>query len=138
MQYKAAMTCSASSPCTNVPIHCPLCLPSLSGSPQTIWKYNTINHLLTHHADVDPTQSCKYLTPEIPAQLLIDMFITKQEEKIMSISEAATERWRKENLVPDSDTLLDIVAQAEQQKRARSGTVASSASRSAGKKGRKH
>ncbi|KAI0778256.1 hypothetical protein BD413DRAFT_507946 [Trametes elegans] len=38
-------------PCTNVPIHCPLCPPLSPGSPVTIWKYNTMAHLLTAHID---------------------------------------------------------------------------------------
>ncbi|KAF8163984.1 hypothetical protein BJ912DRAFT_1097015 [Pholiota molesta] len=137
MQYKSAMTCSASSPCTNVPIHCPICPPSLSGNPHTVWKYNMVNHLLTHHAEVDPAQPYKYLAPEIPGQLLIEMFITKQEERLMSITEAATDNWRTENQIPNSDGLEEIVQQEERQKRERSGTVASSTSRGAGKKRRK-
>jgi hypothetical protein len=36
MQYKNAAISSNNMPCTNVPIHCPLCLPSFSGNPQTI------------------------------------------------------------------------------------------------------
>jgi hypothetical protein len=111
MQYKAATNCSASSPCTNVPIHCSICPPSLSGNLKTIWKYNVVNHLLTHHAEVDPTQPCKYLAPEIPGQLLVDMFITKQEERLMNIEEATTDLWRKENLLPDSDGLQAVVDQ---------------------------
>jgi hypothetical protein len=112
--------------------------PSLSGAPKTIWKYNTTDHLLTHHAEVDHTQSCKYRAPTIPGQLLIDMFVTKQEEKLMSITEAATDNWRKENNMPASEGLLEIINLEEQQKRARSGTVGSSTSRAACKKRRKH
>ncbi|KAF8164525.1 hypothetical protein BJ912DRAFT_1003998 [Pholiota molesta] len=86
------------------------------------------------------TQSCKYRAPTIPGQLLIDMFVTKQEEKLMSITEAATDNWRKENNMPASEGLLEIINLnlEEQQKRARSGTVGSSTSRAAGKKRRKH
>jgi hypothetical protein len=131
------MAFSASSPCTNVPIHCPICPPSLSGSPRTVWKYNVVNHLLTNHADVDPTQSGKYLIPDIPGQLLIDMFITKQEERLMGIKEAATDLWRTENGIPASDGLQAVVDQ-ERQKRERSGTMVSSASHAAGKKKRKN
>jgi hypothetical protein len=42
MQYKHAATSSSTMPCTNVPIHCPLCPTSVSGNQQTIWKYNAL------------------------------------------------------------------------------------------------
>ena len=38
MQYKKAAEFSKTNPCTNVPIHCPLCPPAVSGDPPTIWK----------------------------------------------------------------------------------------------------
>src|ERR1700677_1667989 len=50
MQYRAATKFSRSSPCTNVPIHCPICPTSVSKAPQTIWKYNALFHLLSEHA----------------------------------------------------------------------------------------
>ena len=36
MAYGRAATCSQSSPCSNVPIHCPVCPMSVSGQPRTI------------------------------------------------------------------------------------------------------
>ncbi|KAF8234371.1 hypothetical protein L208DRAFT_1261897 [Tricholoma matsutake] len=44
MIYSKAAQYSRSSPCPNVPIHCPTCPPSLSGQPKTSWKYNTFAH----------------------------------------------------------------------------------------------
>ncbi|KAJ7873604.1 hypothetical protein B0H14DRAFT_2290674, partial [Mycena olivaceomarginata] len=49
MIYKAAKNCTKASPCTNVPIHCPLCPRSASGNPRTIWKYNAIYYLVSEH-----------------------------------------------------------------------------------------
>ncbi|KAJ7840641.1 hypothetical protein B0H13DRAFT_1556165, partial [Mycena leptocephala] len=49
MAYKTAKNCTVSNPCTNVPIHCPLCPWSASWNPRTIWKYNAIYHLIREH-----------------------------------------------------------------------------------------
>ncbi|KAF8981384.1 hypothetical protein BDQ17DRAFT_1168214, partial [Cyathus striatus] len=49
MKYKSTTIFKPSNHCTNVPIHCPFCLPSISGVPKTIWKYNAINHFLIFH-----------------------------------------------------------------------------------------
>ncbi|KAI0770900.1 hypothetical protein BD413DRAFT_553505 [Trametes elegans] len=51
MSYSSACKTTTTTPCTNVPIHCPLCPPLSPGSPVTIWKYNTMAHLLTAHID---------------------------------------------------------------------------------------
>ncbi|KAF8074122.1 hypothetical protein FPV67DRAFT_1446920 [Lyophyllum atratum] len=117
MQYKAAQRYSGASPCTNVPIHCPFCIPSLAG-PKTIWKYNMMFHLLIDHSvDGKP--------PEIPAQLMVDMFITKKEEIDMGVQAEMTQKWREENTIPDSDGLEMIVEEMESGKRGRSDTVTS-------------
>ena len=71
MQYQAAAQFSKSSPCTNVPIHCPICPISVSKAPQTIWKYNALFHLTSEHA----TGSTP---PQIPRQLLADMHIRRE------------------------------------------------------------
>src|ERR1700689_5308247 len=67
VQYHyAQMQYSKSSPCTNVPIHCPSST-SVSKAPQTIWKYNALFHLTSEHAtDSTPTPY------KIPRQLLAD------------------------------------------------------------------
>ena len=53
MNYKAASVSSKKSPCTNLPIHCPICPPNSSGSPQTIWKDNAVNHFIIEHLSPD-------------------------------------------------------------------------------------
>ena len=81
--------------CTNVPIHCPLCPPAVSGDPPTIWKYNALYHLISEH-------SSRSTPPLIPGQLLVQMFINKEEEQAIGISEQNTVEWRKKNNIPDS------------------------------------
>ena len=96
MQYKKAAEFSEALPCTNVPIHCPLCPTSVSGDPPTIWKYNALYHLISEH-------SSGSTPPSIPGQLLVQMFITKEKEKALGILEHNTVNWRKKNNIPDSD-----------------------------------
>src|ERR1700732_2316919 len=64
MNYKAAAKFSKADPCTNVPVHCPLCPTSVFGQPQTtgIWKYNAMYHLIQEHSIGDTS-------PPIPGQL---------------------------------------------------------------------
>jgi hypothetical protein len=101
MQYKKAAEFSKTNPCTNVPIHCPLCPPAVSGDPPTIWKYNALYHLISEH-------SSGSTPPLIPGQLLVQMFITKEEEKAIGISEQNTVEWRRKNNIPDSDGIESV------------------------------
>jgi len=78
MNYKAAAQFSKNSPCTNIPIHCPLFPTAISEDPQTIWKYNALHHLASEH-------STGITPPSIPGQLLVQMFIQKEEEMALSI-----------------------------------------------------
>jgi len=96
MQYKKAPEFSKIVPCTNVPIHCPLCPTAVSGDPPTIWKYNALYHLISEH-------SSGSTAPSIPGQLLVQMFITKEEGKALGILEHDTVDWRRQNNIPDSD-----------------------------------
>lgn len=103
MSYKSAAQSTKSAPCTNVPIHCPLCPPATSGVPKTIWKYNTVYHLLTDHELDNGT-----LSP-IPGRLLMDMFITRAEETEMGIQERETQQYREDHHIPDSDDMQQVL-----------------------------
>jgi hypothetical protein len=63
------------------------------------------------------------LTP-LPLQLLIQIFITKENERALGIQEQVTTRWRRQNNIPDSDG-FETYLQGPQQvdKRNRSDTV---------------
>ena len=98
MQYKRAAQFSYPQPCTNVPIHCPLCPNAISGDPQIIWKYNALYHFISEHSTGDTP-------PTISGQLLVQMFITKEEEQALGILERNTVDWRRENRIPDSDDI---------------------------------
>lgn len=61
IQYKKASESTASSPCSNVPIQCPLC----SSSSPAVWKYNFAAHFATSHPNTSPTRYANlYEIPE--------------------------------------------------------------------------
>ena len=105
MVYTNATKPSRRTPCTNVPIHCLLCPPISPGQPATVWKYNALNHILTCHADSEGN------VPDVPAQMLLDMHISKLENKWMKVDLKVVEDWREQWGVPDSDGIE--VTQAE-------------------------
>ncbi|KAH9923817.1 uncharacterized protein B0H18DRAFT_934574 [Fomitopsis serialis] len=100
MKYGAASKTNKNTPCTNVPIHCPLCPPTSNGQPRTIWKYNTFIHLLLEHSTPDAIE-----LPSVPPQLLLDMHISRAEEEAMKVDEDATTDYREEFDIPDSDDI---------------------------------
>lgn len=116
MNYKAAAKFSKAIPCTNVPVHCPLCPTSVSGQPQTIWKYNAMYHLIHEHSIGDTS-------PPIPGQLLVQIFITKEEERALGIQEQVTTSWRRQNNIPDSDGFETYLQGPQVDKRNRSDTI---------------
>ena len=98
MNYKAASVFSQKSPCTNIPIQCSICPPTSSGSPQTIWKYNAVNHFIIKHSNSDHS-------PSIPGDFLVQIVIRMAEEKAMGIQERDTVDYRERVAIPDSDGL---------------------------------
>jgi len=80
-------------------------------------------HLAEYHADWgsdNPT------LPRILGQLLVDLFITSEEEGLMGIDETLTEDWREENQIPDTDGIEEMW---EDLKRARAESGVSVAGR---------
>lgn len=108
MNYKAASVSSKNAPCTNIPIQCSLC-------PQTIWKYNAVNHFIIEHSNSDHS-------PSIPGELLVQMVIRKAEEKAMGIQEQDTIDYRERFAIPDSDG-LEPEERTDVHKRSRSDTM---------------
>ena len=111
MNYKSALQPTKSMPCTNVPIHCPFCPPTLSGELRTIQKYNVISHLICDHPEPVTDTSNTYKLPLIPGKLLVDMFISRQDEMWMGISERATFKYRDDFELPGSDDIEEIRAE---------------------------
>ncbi|KAF8878672.1 hypothetical protein CPB84DRAFT_1793958 [Gymnopilus junonius] len=96
-------------PCTNVPIHCRFCPPSISGEPRTIWKYSAIVHLLTEHAEPAKDLPGTYKLPLIPPEMLIDMFVSRLEEQRLGIEGKVTMAYREEDELPGSDDIAALM-----------------------------
>ena len=108
MQYKAAKQCTQASPCTNSPIHCTLCSPTLSGDLRTIWSYNLVFHLASEHL------SSGGLLPKIPPQLWINAHISKLEEERLKIDGNLTKQYRNDWGVPNTDALEALNEEVDQ------------------------
>src|ERR1700691_2491650 len=75
------------------------------------------------------------MVPKIPGELLVNFFMHKKEGNNLGVGEDSTEKWRKENNIPDSDGLALMME--DQQKRGRSDTVSTTLSNSHDAKGAK-
>jgi hypothetical protein len=61
-----------------------------------MWKYYALYHLISEDSDNGSIL-------EIPGELLVKMFIHKAEEEALGMDQDATERYRRDNQIPDSD-----------------------------------
>ena len=77
-----------------------ICPSSIFRVPQTIWKYKALFHLASEH-------STGTTPPPITRQLLVDIFVSKEEEKALKI-EDVTDLYRKDHNIPDTDGLLEM------------------------------
>ncbi|KIK79954.1 hypothetical protein PAXRUDRAFT_159905 [Paxillus rubicundulus Ve08.2h10] len=73
----AAANSTKTSPSTNVPIQCPLCLSS-SSDHSTILKYNMAHHISAVHSGLNPNQP-------LPLALAMAMKITRSEQQALGI-----------------------------------------------------
>lgn len=112
MVYGQATKTTKNAPCTNVPIHCSICPPTSSGDQPTIWKYNIAYHLAEYHND-------RATLPQIPGELLIETFISSQEEQWMGIGKDVTDSWRERNEAPDSEG-IEVIREELKRNRAAS------------------
>ncbi|KAG2008058.1 hypothetical protein CC2G_013529 [Coprinopsis cinerea AmutBmut pab1-1] len=118
MVYSRAAEYSYSSPCTNVPIPCSLCLqadPERTHLP-TFWKYNLIYHMISTH--LSPTQTL----PPFPPDMIVSCHITYEEESRIGIPQEKTVEYRDTLQVPGSD---DVRTTEEGLKRDRSASSVS-------------
>ncbi|KAI0041023.1 hypothetical protein FA95DRAFT_1611332 [Auriscalpium vulgare] len=102
MVYGAGTKFAKSRPCTNVPIHCQIFPRNPSGHPHTIIKYNATYHLAAEHLSEDNEY------PGIPPELLVELFVTSEEERTMGVADIATTDWRELHAIPDSDAVEEV------------------------------
>ena len=124
MVYSKAAKYSKSTPCSNVPLHCPLCPLGLRGQPQTFWKYNLVHHLSLNHLTEN------YELPTLSPELLFTSFVSKKEEHDMGVPNEKTESWRMTNNMPDTDFYTEWEME---QSRKRAGSILSQSSQSSTK-----
>jgi len=99
MQYHSAATFRESSPCTNVPVHCPLCPLGTSGQHPTFWKYCFVQHMALHHTDDNADGEA----PPLPFSLLKTTHISLAEGQAMGIPSEKMVSYRDEYGIPHSD-----------------------------------
>jgi hypothetical protein len=97
MKYHSAMKPTTGSPCTNVPILCPIC-----PQPETFWKYLFIAHVVDKHLTGDDD------LPFLPMELWASTHISKWEEIMIGVPDDKTNEWRSFQQVPDSDVVDQI------------------------------
>ncbi|KAI0314863.1 hypothetical protein OF83DRAFT_1043275, partial [Amylostereum chailletii] len=96
MIYSRAATPSATTPCTNIPIHCGLCSATLSGQPRTIWKYNAVYHVLSKHVITEEPKT----RPSMPPSMLHDIHISSEEAQLIGVPQEAIDDYRMEYDLP--------------------------------------
>ena len=93
------VSCPNQTPCTNVPLNCPMC-PQLD----TFWKYGFFSHIVDRHL----TESIELPDLDFPLDLWVTIHISKWEEFRMGIPTLKTDEWRDFNEIPDSDVIQII------------------------------
>ena len=121
MNYASACKSTRSTPCTNVPLHCPLCPTGVNSQLTTFWKYNLIYHMHMYHV------SDQDVLPPFPVELRVTSHIGKSEERLLGVSPEKTRTWRNQYKMPDSDAITAYQDDL-QRKRAVSSVSKSSAS----------
>lgn len=97
MQYSNAATFRVAAPCTNVPLHCPLCPLGLTGQPPTFWKYCFTQHMVMHHTDENLNSQ------PISFDLLKKVHISLAEGMAMGLGPESMMKYREDYGIPNSD-----------------------------------
>ncbi|KAF8067653.1 hypothetical protein FPV67DRAFT_1652655 [Lyophyllum atratum] len=103
MVYSLAKNSTDGTPCTNIPLGCPLCPKTQNNQPNSFWKYNFIQHMIECHHDPNAGSF-----PRIPVALWKSTHISRKEEDRMRIEVIQTEAYREMYQVPQSDGLDEL------------------------------
>ncbi|KAF8056034.1 hypothetical protein FPV67DRAFT_1457452 [Lyophyllum atratum] len=103
MVYSLAKNSTDGTPCTNIPLGCPLCSKTRNNQPNSFWKYNFIQHMIECHHDPNAGSF-----PRIPVALWKSTHISRKEEDRMRIEVIQTEAYREMYQVPQSDGLDEL------------------------------
>jgi hypothetical protein len=61
-------------------------------------------HLAENHVDIGTNNTL----PKIPGELLVEAFITSEEERLMGIDTDLTAEFREENRIPNTDGIQEL------------------------------
>lgn len=75
-------------------------------------------HLAENHVDIGTNNTL----PKIPGELLVEAFITSEEERLMGIDTDLTAEFREENRIPNTDGIQEL---REELKRTRAESTVS-------------
>ncbi|KAF9784546.1 hypothetical protein BJ322DRAFT_1195332 [Thelephora terrestris] len=107
--YEQVKNSTKSSPCMNVPISCPFCLPLQDD--HFIWKYNAVVHMATQHPG-----------EKIPLDFLSQIHISLKETESMKVALEGMGLFRETHNVMNSDDLEEVTTG---DKRARASSASS-------------
>ena len=105
MVYAKASKSSDRTPCTNIPLTCPMCPRDQQGHQPTFWKYNFIFHMSNKHVIWSTDGNHEEIFAPLHPELVVTTRISRFEEESIEIPSTYTYSWRKTNNVPDSDAI---------------------------------
>ncbi|KAF8151692.1 hypothetical protein B0H34DRAFT_618278, partial [Crassisporium funariophilum] len=101
MGYTRASFPTEQTPCTNIPLNCPICPSDAYGKQPTFWKYNFISHMTDNH--LIRTDNGKEVFPPLVPELVVTTRISRLEEEKLEVPQEITKAYRARYLVEDSD-----------------------------------
>ena len=118
--YSKALESKETSPCTNLPLNCPICPVGLNEQRRTFWKYNFIQHMTEEHLTEEG------ILASCPPELIVSTHITKSEELWMGIEPERTTTYRITNrhfgVHNSDDSVFNPQAQEVFEQRKRAGS----------------
>ena len=90
-----------------------------------ISKYNAIFHLLTKHVQDSvgmDANSDRQKLPKIPGQMIVDMFLSREEEEFLKVDAQLTTKDRENHGIPNSDG-IEVIKNELKRERAQTLSV---------------
>jgi hypothetical protein len=100
-KYEAKKIFSTQNPCTNLPMHCPVCKPGIANTRNTVWSYNFMMHLWHAHCTDGSI-------PGLDPKTWVEAFVSKAEESFMGICDADTDQWREVHEALNSEGIAQL------------------------------
>ncbi|EKM57126.1 uncharacterized protein PHACADRAFT_254706 [Phanerochaete carnosa HHB-10118-sp] len=115
----SAKSSSATTPCTNVPLHCPLCPPNpKTGLIPAYWKYNIDTHISNEHSaafaapDRQPNETeqnlpgpSHHLGHKLSSSAQLDKHISRLELTRLGVPSDLVTNWRQATDIPNTSDI---------------------------------